>query len=533
MPNVEKILAERVEFQVESIDRMYLNLYVPRIQHPNGVLQFLLGHRKQRIASPALFGQMTHDFVADVNAFADEKGIPVVTFPKGQRKEEVAKKEFAAFKGEEGVVFIGVAQERASAFRSTKEKRGDGYVRFNFYRGAVSVNHYYFYILDRDFGPAFIKLCSYFPFTGRVWLNGHEWAKRQLDLAGIGYEALDNGFRSVEDAQRLQALCDGLSAGHVETFVRKWLRRLPSPLLPADEAAGYRHDISILQFEMSLTQVFRRPLDGRYFFEEVIRDHLDLGRPEQVRLVFGRRITRRTPGHFQTRVITRDVAPSLSFPYKRSRIKQYFKEGRALRTETTINDPRDFGVGKRLCNLDSLREIGRQANRRLIGVQRLAHDCSLGQEIFRQVVRPSEHEGQRAPGLRFGDERTSALLTALCGYEPMVEGFTNSSLRVRVGALLDPGHPESYTRARMTYDLRRLRLKGLIERVPHSHRYDVTPLGRRVAFFFSKTQARLFAPGLASLSPPDPGDAPTVLHRAWTGVDRALDQLTISAQIAA
>jgi hypothetical protein len=533
MPNVEKILAERVEFQVESIDRMYLNLYVPRVQHPNGVLQFLLGHRRQQIASPALLGQMTRDFVADVNAFADKEGIPVVAFPKGERKEDIAKKEFAAFEGEEGVVFIGVAQERTSGFRSTKEKRSDGLVRFNFYRGAVSVNHYYFYILDRDFGPAFIKLCSYFPFTGRVWLNGHEWAKRQLDQAGIGYEALDNGFRSVEDSVRLQALCDSLSAETVQAFISRWLSRLPSPFLPEDQLAGYRHDISILQFEMSLTQVFRRPLDGRYFFEEVIRDHLDLGRPEQVRLVFGRRITRRTPGHFQTRIITRDVAPSLSFPYKRSRIKQYFKEGRALRTETTINDPKDFGVGKRLCNLDSLREIGRQANRRLVGVQRLAHDCSLGQEIFRHVVRPSQHEGQRAPGLRFGDERTSALLTALCGYAPMVEGFTNHSLRARVGALLDPEYPETYTRARMTYDLRRLRLKDLIARIPRSHRYEITPLGRRVALFFSKTQARLFAPGLASLAPPDPDDAPAPLHQAWHRLDRALDQLTYSARLAA
>jgi len=533
MPNVEKILAERVEFQVESIDRMYLNLYVPRIQYANGVLQFLRGHRKQPIASPALLGQMTKAFVADIDAFAEEHAIPVLHFKKGERKEDVAKREFATFTDEEGVVFIGVAQERASAFRSSKEKRSDGLVRFNFYRGSVSVNHYYFYILDRDLGPTFIKLCSYFPFTGRVWLNGHEWAKRQLDQTGISYEALDNGFRSVEDPARLQVLCDSLSADAVEAFVRKWLDRLPSPFLPEDAAAGYRHDISILQFEMSLTQVFRRPLDGRYFFEEVIRDHLDLGRPEQVRLVFDRRITRRTPGHFQTRVITRDVAPSLSFPYKSSRIKQYFKEGRALRTETTINDPKDFGVGKRLCNLDSLREIGRQANRRLIGVQRLAHDCSLGHDVFQQVVAPSEHEGQRAPGLRFGDERTTALFTALCGYVPVVAGFTNASLRTCVGTLLDPEHPEAYTSSRMTYDLRRLRLKGLIARIPHSHRYKLTPLGRRVALFFAKTQARLFAPGLASVVDPALDERPKALQRAWSDLDRALDHLTADAKLAA
>jgi len=115
----------------------------------------------------------------------------------------------------------------------------------------------------------------------------------------------------------------------------------------------------------------------------------------------------------------------------------------------------------------------------------------------------------------------------------MVEGFSNHSLRAHVGALLDPEHPEAYTRARMTYDLRRLRLKELVERVPRSQRYELTPLGRRVALFFSKAQARLFAPGLASVASPGPDDPPGPLHRAWTRVDRALDHLTASARIAA
>ena len=153
-----------------------------------------------------------------------------------------------------------------------------------------------------------------------------------------------------------------------------------------------------------------RPLSGRVFFEDVIRENLDLGRPDQVSLIFNKRVNRRTPGPFRTRVITEGVTPSIHVDYKHSRIKQYHKEGRALRTETTINDTRDFGVGKRLHNLPALRQIGFQANRRLLDVQRVSADCHIGQQAFDEVCQPVVINNQRAAALRFGDPRVQALL---------------------------------------------------------------------------------------------------------------------------
>ena len=188
--------------------------------------------------------------------------------------------------------------------------------------------------------------------------------------------------------------------------------RIPHPFTPQDRAAGYRYDISILQAEFSLTQVLDRPTTGRVFFEEVIRENLDIGRPDHVQLIFERRITKQTPGRFRTRVITEGVTPSLHIDYKRSRIKQYDKEGRALRTETTINDPHDFGIGKRLSNLPALRRIGFQANRRLLDVQRISQDCALGEDAFHGVNDPVEVDGQRASGLRFVGVAVQALLSA-------------------------------------------------------------------------------------------------------------------------
>src|SRR5262249_26284802 len=181
----------------------------------------------------------------------------------------------------------------------------------------------------------------------KLCINGHEYLKRQLAKDGIAFEALDNGILSCADPRRLQQLCDGLSAAKIDGLLRKWLARLPHPFTAADRAAGYRYDLSILQAEFSFTQVWDRPLCGRACFEEVIREHLDIGRPDPVQLIFDRRVTKRTPGRFRTRVLTAGVTPSLHIDSTRSRIKPYPKEGRALRTETTIDDPRDFGIGKR------------------------------------------------------------------------------------------------------------------------------------------------------------------------------------------
>ena len=323
MPNIDTILRDHVTLKLECLDRLYLNGYQPLLQTEGGLLHFLLVHRKQPIPSPALLGQLTRIFVAAIESFAEKHHIPLVHFEKGQRKEEIAKQHFARFSRPEGVVFIGVAQEKVKAFRSFQEKR-PGWKRpcFRFYRGFVFVKQFYFYVLDRDFGPAFVKFSSYCPFTIRLWVNGHEWAKRQFEQAGIRFESLDNGFLSVSDPTRAQAICDRLQPADIEAFFRRWLARLPHPFSRADRAADYRYRLSILQMEVSRTEVLDRPLAGRQFFEEVIRENLDLGRPDRVQIIFDRRISRRTPGSFRTRILTVGVEPTLRIEYKNTKIKQ-------------------------------------------------------------------------------------------------------------------------------------------------------------------------------------------------------------------
>ena len=529
---VSEILREHVTLEVESIDRMYLNVYVPQLQHETGVVGFFRYHRGQPMTSSALMAPMTRAFVAAIETFVKRRAIPLVPFLKDQRKDDVAADYLARFRGEEGILFVGKAQEKAAVFRTEKRHHPETGRSYPWLvRGSVPVNHYYFYGVDRDFGPFFLKFCSYFPYTAKLCLNGHEYAKRQLARAGIAYQPLDNGFLTCADPRRLQALCDGLSAEKIEGFVRKWLARLPQPFTPEDQAAGYQYAVSVLQAEFARTQVFDRPLSGRAFFEDVIRENLDLGRPEQVQLIFQRRVTKRTPGRFRTRVITDGVTPALYVDYKHSRIKQYHKEGRALRTETTVNNARDFAIGKRLCNLPALREVGFQANRRLLDVQRLSHDCAIGEEASQHVNQPVVVGQQCASALRFADPRVQALFSVLVMFRLLPEGFSNADVREPLAQLLglDPSH---LTPGRMTYHLRRLRLHGLIERMPHRHRYRVTETGLRVALFFTRTYARILRPGLAQVRPESvPEDSP--LGRRFTQLETAIDQWIAQAALAA
>ncbi len=404
--NLTAILSEHATLETESIDRMYLHFYIPILQQEAGIAHFFQSHRGHRFVSSTQMGPMSRAFVESIKRFAHCERIPIIRFQRKQRKEKVAKEHVKEFKGQEGVLFIGVAQEKMRVVRTEKRRNPKTGATYPWLvMSTAMVNQYYFYCMDRDFGLFFIKFSSYFPYNGKLLINGHEYAKRQLDRAGIKYQALDNGFLSCEDPRRLQRICDGLSAKKIDRFFRKWLRRLPHPFTPEDRRARYLYDISMLQTEFSLTQVLDRPRSGRMFFEQVIRENLDLGRPSQVQLIFDRRVTRKTPGRFRTRVITNGVIPSLHIDYKNTRVKQYHKEGRALRTETTINDTYDFKIGRRLTNLSALRKVGFQANRRLLSVQRISHDSTLGDSAFVRIQEPAIVAGQRASGLRFGHPR--------------------------------------------------------------------------------------------------------------------------------
>jgi hypothetical protein len=524
--SLAQLQKEHVLMELECIDRMYLNAYVPKLTSEGGIAAFCRGYLGHRFASTKQAVAMTEAFLKAIQAFIQKEGLELVRFHKGQRKDEVMQRYLRHFTKQEGVLFVGVAQEKMRVPRTTRKALpGGGTIPWIMYSTAM-VNVYYFYCRDQDFGPFFLKFCSYFPYSAKLCLNGHEYLKCQLAQRGIAFKPMDNGLLACADLKAAQRLCDRLSDTKIDAFFRKWLARLPHPYSAQDRKAGYRYDLSVLQAEFSLTQVWDRATHGRCFFEEVIRENIDLGRPEQVQLIFARNMQSKTAtdGRCRTRIITEGVVPSLHVYYKNTHLKQYHKEGRGLRTETTINNTYDFGVGRRLKNLPALRQIGFAANRRVLQLEQLTHDCHIGAEAFNKLQKPAEVDGQQVSALPFGQERVQALLTVLVWFCLQPEGFRNRQLRPLLAPLL--GLSESQiSPGRMSYDLRRLRLHGLIKRIPKTQRYRLSTFGLKTALFYSRTYQRLLRRGLSELH------HPAISHSSALAIDFAKFQKTLDAYV--
>ena len=200
-----------------------------------------------------------------------------------------------------------------------------------------------------------------------------------------------------------------------------------------------------------------------------------------------------------------------------------------MRTETVICNTRDFGIGRRVTadNWKALRAVGESANQRLCDAQ--AADARPAPDVatFTQVTRPSQIDGQHAPALRFGDPRVMAVMSAVVGFTHLLAGFDNAAL-VRPSPRCSD---QPYTSRQATYDLRRLKRKGLIVDMPGHHRYQLTDLGSRVAVLFTKAYGRVLAPGLAVLDPRLPPDLArrSPLATAWRQLDRTLDNFINAA----
>ena len=281
-----EVLAGHVLFEIEAIDRMYLNLCQPRLQHGAGIAAFFVGHRGHRFASSALMAPMTRAFTADIEHFIAARGVELVRFARGRRKDDLTREYLRQAPLDdrglvpEQVLYVGVAQEKQKVFGTSKRRNpvtGASYPWL--VPGSGVVNQYYFYCVDEDFGPVCVKFSGYFPSTGRLILNGNEYAKRQAAKAGLGCVPLDNAFAAVDDVAAVQAICDGLDEGKISALGAKWRAVLPHPFTGDDNAAGYRYELSVLQAEFSLTQTLDRPASGRIFFDPIIRDNPRPGPP--------------------------------------------------------------------------------------------------------------------------------------------------------------------------------------------------------------------------------------------------------------
>jgi len=285
------MVAGHVLLDVSCLDRVYLNGYVNKLQTPGGVVYFFHDHRRKPIVSPALFEPIGEKFRRDIKDWAQANGIPLIRFAAGDRKADVMAPylQAAAATGRSQVAAVGCAQEFQLVWTARKRATDPGRCpQFSFTKEQRRVSVFYVYIFDEQMGPGFIKVCTYFPYPVKVWVNGHEWAKRQAAAAGIGFTALSNGFASADDPAAVQAICDRFGPGTVQVWFERWMAKIPLPLDDADRDGGYWWELSMRQVETSRTLVFDGDCHARAFFEALLCENMDLGRPENVELLFRR-----------------------------------------------------------------------------------------------------------------------------------------------------------------------------------------------------------------------------------------------------
>ena len=367
------VLAGHVLFEIEAIDRMYLNLYQPRLQHGAGIAAFFVGHRGNRFASSALMAPMTAAFTADIGHFVASRGLDLVRFAPGQRKDLVTAGYLQRAELDDRglvpaqVLYAGVAQEKQKVFRTSNRRNPVTGATYPWLvPGSGVVNQYYFYCADEDFGPVCVKFSGYFPYTGRLILDGNQYAKRQAAKAGIGFVPLDNAFAAVDHVAAVQAICGGLDEEKITALAARLLAMLPYPFTAEDTAAGYRYELSVLQAEFSPHPDAGRPGDRA----DLLRS-ADLRQPRHrppgprrphLRAPHPARPQAPDPGAGSAPASSPRASPRACTSTTRTRkSSNTTKLGKALRTETTINDARDFGVAKGLSHLPELKEIGPSA----------------------------------------------------------------------------------------------------------------------------------------------------------------------------
>jgi hypothetical protein len=527
------MVAGHVDLDISCVDRLYLNGYVPGLQTPGGVIYFLHHHRGHPIASPALFEQIGTAFRARMREWAQAEGIPVIRFTAGQRKADVLAPylDAARAQGRSGVVALGLAQEFAMVWSATKKETDPGKCpQFSFAKTQRRVSVYYLYIWDESAGPGFIKICTYFPYPIKVWLNGHEWAKRQALAEGVEFTDLSNGFAACNDPARLQAICDRFDAATVQAWFERWMSCVPLPLDLADQGMGFWWELSMRQVEISRTLIFDTGCHARAFFEALIVENMDIGRPENVELLFrrgshaGRNTHPPRGGGFKTKIDQSCDLVTLNTFYKNSRIKQYLKDGLALRIETVVNDPHDLRCNRRLENLAELQAKARAINDRLLDTETVGQGSALVSPVIERITTPTlTEDGRKAPALRFGDLRVQALAGAIATMLFAVSGITNKHLRVLMTGLLH----RPYSMNQASYDLSRLARNQLIRRVPGQNRYAVTRDGLLFAHLYTKIYQHVLFPLMA----PDRPNAPPELRDALGMIDQIVTDRITAARV--
>jgi hypothetical protein len=521
---------DSIRFGYRCFDRILLNGLIQPFQQPERVVGFFDTYRHLYPVSRDVLRGIADRFQLWVKERADKWNAPIVEAPKG-RRDEFVDPHFRSARPDQVVVILK-AREPARIMTAIGDKKA---IRWHLQIADRWIVQYNFYVCDQCWGRMFVRMCPYLPFSARVCLNQHHWLANRMREEGIDFQQCSNAFLRCANPERLQQLADALTAEDLASCGRKWLTRF-TPFFTETERrqAGCQHRLFFSQVELCDNLIFHRRAALDKLGERLLDANRTIGQPNKITVIFGRKVTKQYRGKLQTEIEDMDLPnPVIRSHYRNGFIKQYVRDHLILRTEPATNNVTDYRVNNAIEHLPALRDKMAAVIDNYLEVQQDILETFVDRGQLRNLAQPTlTATGKRIPGLRLDNSRQLALMHALVRFAQIPAAGTFSTAEIYPYTVAALGStPQRYSLASLRYDLSKLRVKGLVERLPRSRRYYLRAEGYSVCLIFLKLFERVYAPLSAARLDPVPGDAnlpprkQTPLDRLYGRLNAALDRL--------
>ena len=497
---------DSIEFSYRCFDRLLLNGLIQPFQQPERVLGFFNAYRDGRRVTHRALTEIADQFLYWLKNRSEKWGAPVVEAPEDQRRDDFVLP-YLKDTGPDRVAVILKGREPARILVAIGGKDNQNpHLEYK----QRWVNQYNFYLNDKHWGPMFVRMCPYFPFSARVCLNQHYWLANRMRQQKIDFQQCKNAFLRCSHPEQLQELADSLTADDVLRCGLKWLATF-TPFFTERERreAICQHRLFFSQAEYCDNLIFFRRAALDELGERLLDLNRAIGQPKKITMIFGRKVTKEYKGKLQTVIEDLDLPnPVIRSHYGHGFAKQYVRDNRLLRTEPATNDVRDYGVNKDVENLPQLRQRMSAIIDNYHNAQQDILETFVDRGQLRKLGQPTIlPNGKRIPGLKLDHPRQLAVMHALVRFANIAagEGFRSTDVYIPAREALGV-NPSQYTLASFRYDLSKLRAKGLVERVPHSRRYRLVGKGYSICLIFLKLFERIYAPLTAGLLKPISGD---------------------------
>ena len=499
-----------IQFGYRCFDRLLLNGLIQPFQQPERVLGFFNVYREGKRVTRKTLTDIADQFQYWLKNRSQKWGAPILEPPDGtgddSRRDRLLDPYFQNAKPNQ-VVAIVKAREPARILVAIGDKNNDSpHLEFR----QRWVNQFNFYLSDARWGRMFVRMCPYFPFSARVCLNQHHWLAIRMREEGIDFQQCTNAFLKCANPARLQELANSLAPQDLLRCGQKWLAAF-TPFISDRERkhAGCQHRLFFSQVEYCDNLIFHRRAAVDELTERLLDLNRSIGQPRKITMIFGRKVTKEYKGKLQTVIEDLDLPnPVIRSHYAHGFAKQYVRDDRILRTEPATNNVYDYGVKKDVGNLPLLRKRMSEIIDHYHDVQQDVLETFIDRGQLRKLAEPTIlPNGRRIPGLKLDHPRQLAVMHSLVRFANVAANGRFTTADLYAPALHALGVTDSqYSLASFRYDLSKLRAKGLVERIPHSRRYQLVGKGYAICVAFLKLFERIYAPLTAGLLAPFRGD---------------------------